>query len=51
MKYHTIRHWLENIKHLQSYLRTSCDALKLGGPLTTRQPTENLYVSYRETHT
>ena len=28
-----------------------CDAPKPGGPLTTRQPTENLYVSYRETHT
>ena len=23
MKYHTRRHWLENIKHLQSYLGTS----------------------------
>ena len=28
-----------------------CDAPKSGCPLTTRQPAENLYVSYRETHT
>ena len=28
-----------------------CDAPKPGGPLTTRQPAENLYVSYYETHT
>ena len=33
------------------WLDTSCDAPKPGGPLTTRQPAENLYVSYRETHT
>ena len=24
---------------------------KIRGPLTTRQPAENLYVSYHETHT
>ena len=29
----------------------NCDAPKPGGPLTTRQPVENLYVSYHETHT
>ena len=28
-----------------------CDAPNLGCPLTTRQPVENLYVSYFETHT
>ena len=28
-----------------------CDAPKPGGPLTTSQPPENLYVSYHETHT
>ena len=28
-----------------------CDVPKPGGPLTTRQPPENPYVSYRETHT
>ena len=28
-----------------------CDAPNPGGPLTTRQPAEFLYVSYRETHT
>ena len=28
-----------------------CDAPNPGCPLTTRQPAENLYVSYRETHT
>ena len=28
-----------------------CDAPKPGGPLTTRQPVENLYISYHETHT
>ena len=28
-----------------------CDAPKPGCPLTTRQPAENLYVSYYETHT
>ena len=28
-----------------------CDAPKPGCPLTTRQPAENLYVSYHETHT
>ena len=27
-----------------------CDAPNSGGLLTTRQPTENLYVSYHETH-
>ena len=27
------------------------DAPKPGGPLTTRQPAENLYVLYHETHT
>ena len=27
-----------------------CDAPKFGGPSTTRQPAENLYVSYHETH-
>ena len=30
---------------------SSCDAPKPGGPLTTRQPTEILYVSYHKTHT
>ena len=30
---------------------TACDASKPGGPLTTRQLEENLYVSYHETHT
>ena len=29
----------------------NCDAPKPGGPLTTRQPAENLYISYHETHT
>ena len=29
----------------------TCDAPNPGCPLTTRQPAENLYVSYRETHT
>ena len=28
-----------------------CDVPKPGVPLTKRQPTENLYVSYYETHT
>ena len=28
-----------------------CDAPKPGGPLTTRQPAENLYISDHETHT
>ena len=28
-----------------------CDAPKPGGPWTARQPAENLFVSYRETHT
>ena len=28
-----------------------CDAPNLGVPLTTRQPVENLYFSYHETHT
>ena len=28
-----------------------CDAPKPGCPLTTRQPAENLCVSYHETHT
>ena len=28
-----------------------CDAPKPGGPLTTRQPAENLYISYHEMHT
>ena len=28
-----------------------CDAPKPGGPLTTHQPAENLYISYHETHT
>ena len=27
-----------------------CDVPKPGGPLTTRQPAEILYVSYHETH-
>ena len=31
--------------------RKFCDAPKPEGPLTTHQPAENLYVSYRETHT
>ena len=30
---------------------SNCDAPKPGGPLTTRQLAEILYVSYRETHT
>ena len=30
---------------------TPCDTLNTGCPLTTRQPAEILYVSYRETHT
>ena len=29
MKYHTRRHWLENINHLQSYLGTSISHVKL----------------------
>ena len=37
---------LENV--IFAYL---CDAPKPGGPLTTRQPAENLYISYHETHT
>ena len=32
-------------------LLAMCDAPKPGGPLTTRQPAENLFVSYHETHT
>ena len=28
-----------------------CDTPNPGGPFTTRQPAENLNVSYRETHT
>ena len=28
-----------------------CDAPNPGGPLTTRQPAKNLYISYHETHT
>ena len=31
--------------------KVDCDASNPGGPLTTRQPVENLYVSYHETHT
>ena len=34
--------------HFYKYL---CDAPKPGGPLTTRQPAENLYISDHETHT
>ena len=29
----------------------TCDAPNPGCPLTTHQPTENLYISYHETHT
>ena len=32
-------------------MRTAVTAQNPGCPLTTRQPAENLYVSYRETHT
>ena len=31
--------------------KRDCDAPKPKGPLTTRQPAENLNVSYHETHT
>ena len=33
-----------------NYFQEECDAPKPGGPLTTRQPAENLYISYHETH-
>ena len=42
--------WLYGIMIL-NYTKIRCDAPKPGGPLTTRQPAEFLYVSYRETHT
>ena len=45
----------EMTKHIEvdyHFIREKiCDAPKPGGPLTTRQPAEFLYVSYRETHT
>ena len=36
---------------LDCHLGELCDAPNPGCPLTTSQPTENLYVSYHETHT
>ena len=35
----------------QKVVQVICDAPNSGCPLTTRQPVENLYVSYYETHT
>ena len=37
--------------HILNFLEVCCDALNPGCPLTTRQPAENPYVSYHETHT
>ena len=47
--------WYVNVSyniHIVAFLHCiCCDAPKPRGPLTTRQPAENLYVSYHETHT
>ena len=45
-----IERW-EKSNHMCLMIIKKCDAPKPGCPLTTRQPAENLYVSYRETHT
>ena len=36
---------------LKTVVNNYCDAPKPGGPLTTRQPAENLCISYHETYT
>ena len=42
---------IEQLGNTRVYLDIDCDAPNPGCPLTTRQPAENLYVSYLETHT
>ena len=47
-----LRPLVEELKDLwHEGVETFCDAPNPGGPLTTRQPAENLCVSYHETLT
>ena len=55
-KLKAIQEWdpLSKVPQLRYFLglvNYYCDAPKPGGPLTTRQPAENLYISYHETPT
>ena len=51
MKYLTIDYHFVSDLVQSSELHDGCDAPNPGCPLTTRQPTEKLYILYHETHT